>query len=1201
MELVILLFVVGTFTYSDSTKCSSSAARPRRNAIAETVEESLKKDSTLTQQGTNTLVSYGLTHSSNVLYNQWLHSDDVPSLPVVKGMFGYAAARLVYVPNRSTHEPQPIEMLVVHGGRVSRATYRVYDDLETEVSDQIQFFMFTLNTGVEVPISVGSSDGSPGGRYLHTAVSFPTLATGGRPVVFYGGLDKDRQALGSVWHLEVSEKKSEGLHWSSTVEGPRRCGHSSVSLGNNMLVFGGCNQTMCMNDVHVYNVVQHIWVEIKGTGKIPSPRGGHIAIAIEQANLMFIHGGMKMPLARGSHTNYSVFGDTYVLDMNKKVWQLLELTPPTSLTITHAASAFFQYSNYGRWVVYGIVGQSLDNLDKEVLAELTIQLSDGSITSGWDIKNKSHFLQFPKGRIMTTLISFSTSTGDQIAYMIGGAQNVKSLHHHFYDPFTEVWLLRQRDGLAKSEWIYVCAISEHPEPRAGYTVTALGSGSIALFGGVVKKVSSGTTFADGSVWQVFIENRTVQSWKKTIPSSRLVSGVVGHSSVSVVLSSIWSNDTEVTGANAILTFGGFYWETESLENRLIIAAPNLLYWYVWSPSKNQPCPCPRAFHSLIIYNSTLYLFGGLSDLSSLNLSALNDTWSLRWSESWTESANIDQNWTPIVANESSPRKRFGHSAVIYYNDSIGEAVMLVFGGTDGMMVFGDLWQLGLSTLTWKQLLPYLPGEHAENTIKIIKVFGHSVTMIGNEMVVYGGCSHSPTNNFLSLAESLPYCSHDYVLDTVASYDTLSNKWTLINVIGDTIPRYFHSTLFQNSFLFIFGGLSNNDTLYDGVFAIRLGCNRGYEGSFPNGTCVPCPTGYYGNGGDESCQLCDKRFTTNGTAKSSKSDCSICNDNACKHGKCKLDKDGEFTCECSRFWYRGRYCDDETVMIILAAYLTSIGFAIITIITIIVKKCYKKCTNTTKARSEKLRLVLETFKKAVVYIDNDEIEKKTKIGKGGHGTVYRGMYKNHILVAVKEVNTEEEELFGEKLSKPLVKEWQCLARLNNRNIVKFYGGGGEAKDLTLFLVTELVQPGALTHVLHDTRTDNSNKFTVLLTDRRKMEFCSEIWSALMYLREKRYVHRDLKPDNILVCLTGKIKIADFGIAKNFKKLPGRLLQKILCTSDTCKEEKEPLLQRGSNASSVRIPNCYMAPELVLKKPDFEWADMYRYTQSDDQAL
>ena len=490
MKLVILLFVVGTFTYSDSTKCRGSAVRPRRNVIAETVEESLKKDSTLTQQS-NTLVSFGLTHSSDILYNEWLHSDDVPSLPVVKGTFGYAAARLVYVPNPSTHKPQPIEMLVVHGGRVSRATYRVYDDLETEVSDQIQFLMFTLNIGVEVPISVGSSDGSPGRRYLHTAASFPTLAAGGRPVVFYGGLDKDRRELGDVWHLKVSKKKSEGLSWSSTVEGPKRYGHSSVSLGNIMLVFGGCNQTMCMNDVYMYNVMQYTWVEVKATGTIPSSRGGHVAIAVEQANLMFIHGGMEMPITIVSHTNYSVFGDTYVFDIKTKVWQLLKVIPPTGLSIAHAASAFFQYSNHGRWVVYGIIRRNLDDLDKAVLAELAIQLSDGSITSGWEIRNESHFLQFPKDRIMTSLVMFRTTTGDQVAYMIGGAQNVKSSIHHFYDPLNEVWLLRQYEGSAAYEWIYVCAASEHPEPRAGETITVLEGGHFAVFGGV-EKFSSGT-------------------------------------------------------------------------------------------------------------------------------------------------------------------------------------------------------------------------------------------------------------------------------------------------------------------------------------------------------------------------------------------------------------------------------------------------------------------------------------------------------------------------------------------------------------------------------------------------------------------------------------------------------------------------------------------------------------------------------------
>ena len=1195
-KFVALLLFVGMFTLSESTKCSRSAVRPRRSTVTDTMEG--MDDPTSSRQG-NPLVSYGLTQSSDVLYNQWLYSYDVPSLPVVEARFGYAAARLVYVPNRSSQEPQSTELLVVHGGRVSRATRQIYIDTTTEVSDQMQFLTFTLNTGVEVPISVGNSDGSPGGRYLHTAVSFPALSASGRPVVFYGGLDKHRHALGSVWHLEASRVQNEGLHWSSTGEGPRRCGHSSVSLGNNMLVFGGCNQTMCMNDVYSYNVVQRTWVEVKGTGKIPSPRGGHIAIAVEQANLMFIHGGMEMPMARGSHSNYSVFGDTYVFDIKTKMWQHLELTPPTSLTITHAASVFFQYSNYGRWVVYGIVGRNLDDLDKAVLAELTIQLSDGSITSGWEIKNESQFLQFPNGRMMTTLISFSTSTGDQIAYMIGGAESVKSSHHQFYDPLPDVWLLRQRDGSAKSEWIYVCATSEHPEPRAGQTVTVLDDGPIALFGGVEKKFSFGTTFAS-SVWQVTIKNRNVNSWKKTIPTSRLLAGVVGHSSVGVFLSTGESNDTAASGANTILTFGGFSRDTVSLENRITVVAPNLLYWHVWSPSKSQPSPCPRAFHSLVIHNLTLYLFGGLSDLSSMNSSALNDTWSLRWSESWKESKSIDQYWTQIVTNVSSPPGRFGHSAVTHYNEGMGEFVMLMFGGTDGMTVFNDVWQLSLSTLTWKQLVPSRVDQHAKTNSRIIRVFGHSASMIGHKMVVYGGCNHPHTNNFLSLTESLPSCPQSYVLGIVASFDTQSNRWTIVDIIGKTIPRYFHSALFQSSHLFIFGGLSGTGDLYDGTFAIRLGCNKGYEGNFPNGTCVPCPKGYYGSGGGKPCQKCDIHRATNGTAKASKTDCTICSNDACGgHGKCKFDENDKISCDCDAL-YGGTYCQTYTWYIVVTVGVPA-SLAAIYIGLHHVKRLYKL----QQSKAIKYQRITDSFEKASCSINLDkEIKLEGTIGKGGYGIVKRGKYRHHADVAVKMLKPEDEDMKEVVLSfkNSLKKELECLRNLHHLNIAKFYGAGHDERTESIFLVTELVQPGSLHDVLHELGNDGhvQREFFVPLTDRVKVNFCMGICSALKYLRdEKLYIHWDLNPNNVLVSIDGEIKLIDFGVSKNIGEKPiisqltkahrNEAIYKERRTAHITQDEATPLV--SSTSFRKRTKNCYLAPEFFRKNFTIQ-SDIYR---------
>ncbi|KDQ09566.1 hypothetical protein BOTBODRAFT_178947 [Botryobasidium botryosum FD-172 SS1] len=60
---------------------------------------------------------------------------------------------------------------------------------------------------------------------------------------------------------------------------------------------------------------------------------------------------------------------------------------------------------------------------------------------------------------------------------------------------------------------------------------------------------------------------------------------------------------------------------------------------------------------------------------------------------------------------------------------------------------------------------------------------------------------------------------------------------------------------------------------------------------------------------------------------------------------------------------------------------------------------------------------------------------------------------------------------------------------------------------------------------------------VLGERHVARICDEVLKGLQYLNLHLIVHRDIKPDNILVSRTGQVKIADFGIAGQFA--PGRL--------------------------------------------------------------
>ena len=100
--------------------------------------------------------------------------------------------------------------------------------------------------------------------------------------------------------------------------------------------------------------------------------------------------------------------------------------------------------------------------------------------------------------------------------------------------------------------------------------------------------------------------------------------------------------------------------------------------------------------------------------------------------------------------------------------------------------------------------------------------------------------------------------------------------------------------------------------------------------------------------------------------------------------------------------------------------------------------------------------------------------------------------------------------------------------------------------SLFFVLEFMPGGDLLHCLmeHGAMTSDSARF-----------YAAEIFLAINYLHRQNVMHRDLKPDNIMIDRTGHIKLLDFGVSKvNFSL-------------------------RDQTRTFVGTPN-YMAPEVIL---------------------
>uniref|UniRef100_A0A6I8S6M5 Cyclin-dependent kinase 14 n=1 Tax=Xenopus tropicalis TaxID=8364 RepID=A0A6I8S6M5_XENTR len=126
---------------------------------------------------------------------------------------------------------------------------------------------------------------------------------------------------------------------------------------------------------------------------------------------------------------------------------------------------------------------------------------------------------------------------------------------------------------------------------------------------------------------------------------------------------------------------------------------------------------------------------------------------------------------------------------------------------------------------------------------------------------------------------------------------------------------------------------------------------------------------------------------------------------------------------------------------------------------------------------------------------DSYEKLEKLGEGSYATVYKGKSKvNGKLVALKVIRLQEEE--GTPFT--AIREASLLKGLKHANIV-------------------------LLHDIIHTKETLTLVFEYVL-------FLFQLLRGLSYIHQGHILHRDLKPQNLLISDTGELKLADFGLAR-----------------------------------------------------------------------
>ena len=154
---------------------------------------------------------------------------------------------------------------------------------------------------------------------------------------------------------------------------------------------------------------------------------------------------------------------------------------------------------------------------------------------------------------------------------------------------------------------------------------------------------------------------------------------------------------------------------------------------------------------------------------------------------------------------------------------------------------------------------------------------------------------------------------------------------------------------------------------------------------------------------------------------------------------------------------------------------------------------------------------------MISIPNYTIEKE--IGRGGMATVYLAIQdKLKRKVALKIMTPEMAK--DENFRKSFMSEATIIASLDHPNIVRIYDVE-VVDDSTLYMAMEYLSGGTLKEKL-------LNGKKISLTESIKL--IEQISNGLSHAHEKGYIHRDIKPGNILFRSDGSAVLTDFGIAK-----------------------------------------------------------------------
>ncbi|KJE90631.1 protein serine/threonine kinase [Capsaspora owczarzaki ATCC 30864] len=156
--------------------------------------------------------------------------------------------------------------------------------------------------------------------------------------------------------------------------------------------------------------------------------------------------------------------------------------------------------------------------------------------------------------------------------------------------------------------------------------------------------------------------------------------------------------------------------------------------------------------------------------------------------------------------------------------------------------------------------------------------------------------------------------------------------------------------------------------------------------------------------------------------------------------------------------------------------------------------------------------------------SDVYERLDFLGEGQFATVYRARNKSTgEIVAIKKINLGKMEDAQNGLNRTALREIKLLQELHHTNVIGLVDVFGHARSNNISIVFEFMDAD-LEKIIRDPRNvfqPGDYKSFMLMT-----------LQGIEYMHDRWILHRDLKPNNLLISGAGVVKLADFGLARDY---------------------------------------------------------------------